>query len=217
MEALKIRAALRTVVGKKVKGLRRQNIVPGIIYGHNIEPTAVQFGDHELAGIISKAGTSTTLQVFVEGTPEPHFTIFRDVQYNPIKRNVVHVDLQALDITKTVRLPIALAFIGDAPAIELGGVLLPLMNEIDVEALPLALVSTIQVDVSSITEIGQTILVKDLIIPEGITILHNPNDVVVQVTWIVEEVEEKVEAALEEEGEVEVITERTEEEEEEKK
>ena len=212
MEVLELRATLRSVTGKKVKMLRHQNIVPGIIYGHKIEPTAVQFGDRELEKSISAAGTSTTLQVFVEGTQEPYFTIFRDVQYDPIKRNVIHVDLQALDITETVRLPITLTFVGLAPAIELGGLLLPHMNEIEVEALPLALVPEIQVDVSGIVEIGQSILVKDLIVPEGITLLHDPNDIVVQVTWIAEEEEEELEAEPEEEGEVEVITEQPEEE-----
>jgi len=212
MEALELNATLRTVVGKKVSGLRRESIIPGVIYGHNTDPVAVQFNDRELEKSITKAGTSTTLQVFVEGTKEPYFAIFRDVQYHPIKRNVVHVDLQALNIKETVRLPITLSFIGEAPAIELGGLLLPHMNEVEVEALPLALVPEIPVDVSVLVEIGQSILVKDLVVPEGITILSEPEDVVVQVTWIAEEEEEELEGAPEDAGEVEVITERSEEE-----
>jgi len=210
MEALKLHADPRTIVGKQVKGLRRQNIVPGVIYGYSGKPVNVQFNNRDLEKSISKAGTSTTLQIFVEGIEEPYFAIFRDVQYDVIKRNVIHVDLQSLNVKETVRLPIALTFIGIAPAIELGGVLLPLLNEVDVEALPLALVPTIPVDVSVITEIGQSISVKDLIVPEGITILNDSTDVVVQVSWIVEEEEEAEELVdeLAEMGEVEVITER---------
>ena len=116
MEALELSATPRTVVGKKVKTLRNQDIVPGVIYGHDIGSVAVQFNSREIEKAISQAGTSSTVQVHVDGTAEPYLAIFRDVQYHTIKRNVVHLDLQALNLRELVRVPVSIAFVGVSPA-----------------------------------------------------------------------------------------------------
>jgi len=194
MEALELRATPRTVVGKKVKALRHKDIVPGVIYGHGVGSLPVQFDSRELQKAISQAGTSSTLQVYVEGQNDPYLAIFRDVQIHPIKRNVVHLDLQALDVTETVRVPVSVVLVGESPAIELGGVLLQILNELEIEALPTALVPQIEVDVSILTEIGQSISVGDITPPAGVTILNTPSDSVVQITWVAEEEEEEEEA-----------------------
>jgi len=214
MEGLELRATPRTVIKKQVKALRRQGIIPGVIYGHGIESIAVQFDSREVEKSISNAGTSTTVQVYVEGIQDPYLTIFRDVQYDPIKHNVIHLDLQALNIKETVRVPVTVVLIGECPAVEESeGVLIHLLNELEIEALPTALVPSIEVDVSQITEIGQSISVGDLVPPEGITILNSPADVIVQVIWMEEEAEEELEG-VPEVGEVEVIGEVTADEEE---
>jgi large subunit ribosomal protein L25 len=216
MEALELNATPRTVVGKKVKGLRRQGIIPGVIYGRGIEPVAIQFAARDVEKSISQAGTSTTLQVHVEGIADPYLAIFRDVQYDAIKHNVIHLDLQALDVTRTVRVPISINLVGESFAVtDLGGVLLQLLNEVEVEALPTALVPSIEVDISGMTEIGQSISVADMQIPEGITVLSSPTDAVVQVTYMAEEEEEELPVDELEAGDVEVIGEAREEEEEE--
>jgi len=219
MEALELRAAPRTVVGKKVKLLRHKDIVPGVIYGHGIGSLPVQFDGRELQKAISQAGTSSTIQIYVEGQKDPYLAIFRAVQYHPIKRNVIHLDLQALDITETVRVPVPVVLVGESPAeIDLGGVVLHILNELEIEALPTALVPSIEIDISVLTEIGQSIAVKDLTPPEGVAILNTPNDTIVQVIWAEEEEEEvEEEMGLEdmlEPDEVEVISRRSTEDEE---
>jgi large subunit ribosomal protein L25 len=213
MEALELRATPRTVVGKKVKTLRYKNIVPGVIYGHSFDAIPVQFDSREVEKAISKAGTSSTVQVYVEGSPEPYLAIFRDVQHHTTKRNVIHLDLQALNLKETVRVPVSVVLTGKSPAIEtFGGILLQVMNELEIEALPMDLVHAIHVDISVITEIGQSIMVGDITPPPGVTIRNLPNEVVVQVTYAeAEEVEEIV--AAPETVEVEVIRKRPAEEE----
>ena len=214
MEALELRAAPRTVVGKKVKALRHKDIVPGVIYGHGVGSLPVQFDGRELQKAINQAGTSSTIQVYVEGQKDPYLAIFRAVQIHPIKRNVIHLDLQALDVTETVRVPVSVVLVGEAPAIELGGVLLQILNELEIEALPTALVPHIEVDVSVLTEIGQSIAVGDITPPEGVTILNTPSDSVVQITWVAEEEEEETFDEFEPDAEdVEVISRRPAEEE----
>ncbi len=210
MEALELRATPREIVGgKQVKALRREDIVPGIIYGHGIDPIAVQFNSREIAKAIGQAGTSSTIQVYVEGIRDPYLAIFRDVQYHVIKRNVIHLDLQALNLLETVRVPVSVVLIGESPAVkELDGMLLHVLNELEIEALPMALVPSIEVDIAVLTEIGQSITVGDIVPPPGVTILNAAHETVVQVMYAEEEEEEKEEAAVAEPGEVEVISRR---------
>ena len=211
MEALELRATPREIVGgKQVKALRREDIVPGIIYGHGIDPIAVQFNSREIAKAITQAGTSSTIQVYVEGVRDPYLAIFRDVQYHITKRNVIHLDLQALNLKETVRVPVSVVLTGESPAVkELDGMLLHILNELEIEALPMALVPSIEVDIAVLTEIGQSITVGDIVVPPGVTILNAPHDIVVQVMYGEEEEKEEVEAA-EPVGEVEVIRRRPE-------
>lgn len=212
-EAIALHAIPREVVGKQVNALRRQGFVPGIIYGHNIEPVPVQFNAHDLARYVTKFGGSSTVQVTLEGKAEPYLAIFRDIQYHRTRRAIRHLDLQALSLTETVRLPLPIVLVGESPAVVLGALLLQQLNELEVEALPGALVSAIEVDLSSLTEMGQSIQVKDIVPPTGIRILNTPGDIIVQVTHIAEE-EEEVAAAAPEMAEVEVIRKRPAEEEE---
>lgn len=211
METLELRATPREIIGgTQVKALRREDVVPGIIYGHGIDPLAVQFDSREIAKAITQAGTSSTVQVYVEGVRDPYLAIFRDVQYHVTKRNVIHLDLQALNLKETVRVPVSVVLTGESPAVEdLDGMLLQILNELEIEALPMALVPSIEVDISTLTEIGQSITVGDIVAPPGVTILNAPHDIVVQVMYGEEEEKEEAEEA-EPVGEVEVIRRRPE-------
>ncbi|MBN2001872.1 MAG: 50S ribosomal protein L25 [Anaerolineae bacterium] len=209
METLQLYATRRDVIGKQVKGLRRQGITPGVIYGHGIEPIAVQFNSHDLERSISKTGTSTTVQVHVEGIAEPYLAIFRDVQYHTTKRNVTHIDLQALNLQEKVRVPVSVVLVGAAPDVVDGGMVLQVMNELEIEALPMDLVPSIEIDISVLTTIGASIQVRDIIPPKGVTIFNLPNDTVVQMARMEAE-EEAVEGeeAASASAEVEVLTTR---------
>ncbi len=207
METLELRATPREIIGgTQVKALRREDIVPGIIYGHGIDPIAVQFDSREIEKAINEAGTSLTVQVYVEGTRDPYLAIFRDVQYHTLKRNVIHLDLQALDLKETVRVPVSVVLTGESAAVEdFGGVLLHILNELEIAALPTALVPSIEVDISVLTEIGQSITVGDIVPPPGVTILNAPHEFVAQVIYAEEEREETAAAV---QSEVEVIRRR---------
>ncbi len=211
MEQVVVNAAPRTVIGKQVKQLRRQGLVPGILYGYGIEPMPLQFEAKELERVVRQAGSSTLVQVVVEG--KPYTAVVRDVQRDAIKRYIKHVDFQALSMTEKVRLPISLTLVGEAPAESQGATILQQLNEIEVECLPSALVHTIEVDISRLTEPGQVIAAKDLEVPEGIELLVDPDEVIV----IAAAEEEEAEEAPAEEGmgsaEPEVITEKKAEEE----
>lgn len=211
-ETIALQATPRTVIGKQVNALRRQGFVPGIIYGHNMDPIPVQFNAHDLARYVSKFGVSSTVRVAVEGTADPYLAIFRDVQYHRTRRAIRHLDLQALSLTELVRMPLPITLVGTSPAVVLGALLLQQLNELEVEALPGALVPSIEIDLSVLVEVGQSVQVKDLVPPEGVRFLNAPGDIIVQTARIAEE-EEAVTAAPEA-AEVEVIRKRPEKEEE---
>lgn len=210
MQAMELRANVRTITGKKVKTLRQEGFVPGVVYGHGIGSVPVQFDRHEIEAALGQAGTSTTVQVVIKDHDKPYTAIFRDVQIDPIRRNMVHVDLQALNLEETVRVPVSVILKGESPVIELGGMILQLLNEVEIEALPMALIPAIEVDITSLKEIGDAIAVNELDVPEGVTIISAPDEIVVQASYIEEEAEEDLEGAPEL-GEVEVIGEEPEE------
>jgi len=192
MDATTLHAEPRTLTGKKAKLLRQQGIVPGVVYGRKMEPIVVQFDQRELTAALNRVGTSATVQVDVAGDAETYLTIFRDVQHHVTKRHIVHVDLQALSLTETVRVPVNLVVVGVAPAVEAeAGVVMQLLQEVEIEALPTDLIPMIEVDISGLTEIGMSIAVKDLQIPDGVTVINDPDVGVVQVTYQVEEEEEE--------------------------
>ena len=169
------------------------------VYGHNIDPIAVQFDTKELSHALRRAGSSATVQLAVDGTEAPYLVIFRDVQHHPIRRDVSHVDLQALSLTETVRVPVSVVLTGRSSAVDdLGGVLLQTLLELEIEALPMDLVPSIEVDISGLTTIGSSITVADLRIPETITVRNASDATIVQVTFeAAEEVEEVAEVAPE--------------------
>ncbi len=118
------------------------------------------------------------------------------MQHHSIRQDITHVDLQALSLTETVRVPVNVVLVGTAPAVqEQGGVLMHTLLELEIEALPLDLVPVIEVDISNLNKIGDQITVADLDIPDTITV-HNALDAtVVLVTYQAEE-EEAAEAVV---------------------
>ncbi len=183
MERIQVSASPRTVIGKQVKQLRREALTPGVIYGHGFEPLAVQFASRELEAALMRAGTSTLLYVDVAGVAQPYTVIVRDLQRHPLKRYVTHVDMQALNMSETVRVPVSLVLVGESPAVrDLHGMLLHIITEVEVECLPSALIPAIEVDVSGMKELGAVLTVGDLAVPEGVEILTPADEIVVQVS-----------------------------------
>jgi large subunit ribosomal protein L25 len=157
------------------------------------------------------------VQVHVEGTPTSYTTIIRDLQRDPIKRNLRHLDLQVLNLAEKIRLPIQIILNGESPAVKnFGGLLLHLLDEVEVECLPTALVPAIEVNISGLKELGQAIFVRDLVLPPGLTVLTDADEMVAQVT-AAEAEEVLAEATTEAAAEVEVIRKKKEEEVEEEK
>ncbi len=206
MEEIVFEVNRREVIGKKVKQLRRDGELPAVVYGHNIDPISISLEYQEASKILDSINPSALVVLDIEG--ERHYTLVRDKQRNPVRRSIIHVDFQAVSLTETVRADVTINLIGEAPAIETYlGILVPILEQLSIECLATNLPESVEVDISGLTEIGDSLLVRDLTAPEGVEILNDPEDVVVvviaQAAEEVEEVEEELE--LEEGLEPEVL------------
>ncbi|MGD2105814.1 MAG: 50S ribosomal protein L25, partial [Anaerolineae bacterium] len=210
-------------VGSKVKRLRREGWVPGVMYGHGFESVPVKFDEHELRDVLSQVGGSQLVNVTVDDADEPEFALLREVQRDVITGDLLHVDFYRVMMTETITTEVPLLTTEESPVAEQKeGILLHGIAEIEVECLPGNLVDAIEVDLSELTEVGQAILVEDLAVPSGITVLTDPDEMIARLVPL-EEVElERPAAEVEEElimgeegEEVEVIGEAEAEEDEE--
>jgi large subunit ribosomal protein L25 len=219
-EQVELTAERRSVSGKQVKQLRIQGQVPGVMYGHDFDPVPLQFKARNLRDTLSRVGGSQLISIKIKGEEQPEMALVREVQRDPIRRNLLHVDFYRVQMSERLTAEIPLEIIGESPVIVAReGILLQGISTIEVECLPGDLVDAIEVDLSDLTEVDQGVYVHDLAIPSGIDLLTNPDEMIVRVVpleeeEIIEEIVEEEAIITPEAGEVEVITAAKEEEEE---
>ncbi len=205
MPAIQLKATPRTVVGKQVGALRRQGWVPAILYGAGVEPTPIQLEAREAARALGRASGSTLFDLIVEG--EAHKVLVREIQRNPIRRDLRHVDFLQVAMDQTIRAEVPIELTGEAPAVKtLGGILVTGVSAIEVEALPGDLPDRISVSLSGLEKIDDSISVRQLPVGEGVKVLTNPDEVVAHVVFQAAEVVEEVKEAVPAEAEPEVIS-----------
>ena len=201
MEKMLIKANKREVIGKKVRALRRAGKLPAVIYGNKIDnPISIELEEHEALMVLRNAGSSTLLTIELDGTEYP--TLIREKQVDYLKNIPIHIDFVAVSLTEKTTALVSVHIEGDAPAVkDFGAILVTGVVELDVECLPTDLPERFTVDVSTITEIGSGIYVKDIDAPDGVEILTDPEEVIVIATAaaIEEELEEAEGELLEEE------------------
>ena len=210
---VELAAKKRSVFGSRVKRLRREGWVPGVMYGRGFDAVSLKFDESELRGVLSQVGGSQLVNINVEGVDGPEFALLREVQRDVITNDLLHVDFYRVMMSETITTEIPLLTMGESPVAEQKeGILLHGIAEIEVECLPGDLVDALEVDLAELTEVGQAILVEDLAVPPGIEVLTDPDEVIARLVPL-EEVELELPAAevdeellMGEEGEeVEVI------------
>jgi len=203
-ERAELKVSKREVLGKKVKRLREQGIIPANLYGHGKASQALQVEAKELLRAITQAGGGglVFLKIGARGRAQPAMT--REVQRHPRTSRLLHVDFQAVLLTQKVRTEVPLHFEGVAPGAR-EGVLIHELSSLAVEGLPESLPHAIVVDVSSLAEVGQAVKVVDLSLPKGVTPLVDLQTVLakIEAPARVEEVAPAAPAAEVAEGEAE--------------
>ena len=209
-----LEAQKRTVKGKQVKSLRREGLLPGVIYGRigkeQIEPIKIQLDLRETSKKINKLTGSSLANLNLEGETYP--VILREAQRDVIYGTLLHVDFMAVSLTEKLQTAVPIELIGQAPAeINMAAVVVTGISELEIECLPQDLPERIEVDATVLVDIDSAIYVKDLDLPASFDVLTDPEELIAGVTYVTieEEPEEEEEAEfaelLEEDVEPEVI------------
>ena len=164
--------------------------IAGVVYGPKQPSVSLAIDKRIFEKTLEEAGESTIISL--EGLGEAIEVLVQDVDFDPIKGHVRHVDFYAIEAGKEITVDVPLEFIGEPEALNLGGVLTKALHEIEITCRPSKLPKEIVVDVSSLNTFEDSIRVKDLNLPEGVKVENDPEDTVAVVVPVEEEKEEPV-------------------------
>lgn len=163
MQEIKLQAKKREIVGRKVKNLRGQGLVPANIYGKKTKSLAVSLEKKEFEKVYHEAGETGIVKLTVEGEKEERPILIQNVQLDPVTEDLLHADLRQIILTEKISAKIPVRLVGKAPASEQKiGILIQTVSEIEVEALPTDLPEEFEVDISKLEKAGDEVLVKGL-------------------------------------------------------
>jgi large subunit ribosomal protein L25 len=169
-------AAPRTVLGKKVKQLRRQGRLPANVFGRGLESTAIDIEAREFNRNIKASGLRSMFELNVDGEKAPRYVIIRGMTRAGGMGDPIHVDFFQVDPNKPITANVPLRLVGESPAVrDLAGTLIQGVDLLHVKCLPLAIPDAIEADVSPINGFDVTLSVADLVAPEGVEILTDPS------------------------------------------
>lgn len=202
-EAVKVAVRQRTVLGKKSETLRRQGILPGVVYGGHAESQPVETDAREFERGYRSWGSTTLLSlegIGGDGTP----ALISGVSRHPVTGKILHVDFERVSLTERTHAEVPLHFVGTAPALKAGGVLVHAMEHVRVEALPQDIPHRIDVDLTRLEAVDDALYIRDLVVDTTtVTLVDRPDALVVKaVHQRVEEVAPTPAAAAAVEGAV---------------
>jgi len=202
-DKITLKVTTRKITGRKTRNLRKEGILPANIYGKDIKSQAVQLPTKDFKAAFKTAGETSIINLTLDKETKARPILVHNIHLHPVTDEFLHADFHQVDLTKKVTVAVPLKMIGEAPAVSKGGVLLQLMDEIEVEALPSDLPDKFEINISKLKEIGQTINLKDIKIPDKAKLMvDNLNQLVVKIEEPTKE-EEKPEEKPEEEVPVE--------------
>lgn len=183
---------------EKAKWLRREKLIPAEVYGHGFENQHLKIDYQTFRRVFEQATYSTIITLEIEGGQEVPVLV-HDVQYHPVTDDIVHIDFYAVRMDEKVTTHIALDFVGESAAVRLGAMLSTNKHDLEVSCLPADLVHNIAVDISVLENVGDTIRVSDIKVPQGIEILDAVEAPVVSAIEpkVIEEEEPEAEEAAE--------------------
>ena len=208
-ERIRLQVRERESVGsRESRRLRREGLVPGVLYGRGNAPHSICIPERELRRVLTGgAGLHAILDVVLEGQESTHPSILKEYQQDALRGRIIHVDLQEVRLDRPIQAVVVVELVGgeDAPGVKEGGVLSQVAREINVEALPMEIPERIELDVSAL-ELNATFRLADLPPRDGVTYLDDPEETVLATLTMPTRVEEPQEALAEgEEGALEGV------------
>ena len=211
---MELKAEKRKILGKKVEKLRQQGLLPAVVFGKEAGSIPITLDHKEFLKVYEEAGESALVDVHLPKADKPIKVLITEVDIHPVSDEILHANLHAVRLTEKATATIPIEITGESPIVKSGeGMLLTLLDEVEVEALPQDLPPEIKLDISGLTEIDQSLAVKDLPIDHTkVEIKQDAEDLVVKVEHAEMAEEEEAEEEVSIEEAVEVTTEKKEEE-----
>lgn len=181
--------AVKRDLKEDVEALRKAGKIPAVFYGPKEKSTPITILTKDFIKVFKKAGESSVV-VLKEGNDE-HETLIHEVDVHPLTGAPRHADFYVIEKGKKVKVHVPLVYTGVSGAVkDLGGILVKVLRELEIEAAPKDLPHELTVDISSLTELSSVITAKDIKIPSNITLIANPDEIVASIAVAKEEVEE---------------------------
>lgn len=183
MQNVTLKAKQRDKIGRKpCRRLRDGGQLPAIVYGHGETPEAIVLNEHDFVLAVGHGARTMTLDV--GGKQSPY--LIKEVQYDYLGARPIHVDFMRIDMTEKVRVKVGVELRGVPIGVSHGGVLDQPLVEVEVECLAMSIPGTFHPVVKDL-EVGQSLCVRNLVLPEGVRVLNDPNDVIAAVRVLHEE------------------------------
>lgn len=180
--------AKKREIGISGEALKKAGEIPAVFYGMGKESTSISVPVVEFKKVWHKAGESSAVQISVDGKNLD--VMIHEVQVNPITGEPIHADFLVIDMNKSIAVSVPLEFTGVSGAVKSGlGVLVKVLHQIEVEALPKDLPQVLDVDISKLATLEDVLLVSDIILPKGVTLVTDGGEVVASIAEQKEEVE----------------------------
>ena len=194
MDKIELKVTNREILGKKVKHLRRQGITPVHVFGHGIESLALQCDTGELERVLAQAGHTGLIGLKLDKEKKPRAVVVREFDRDWRRGKLLHVDFYQVRMEEKIRLEVPVVLVGESPALKSKDNMLEHeLETLTIECFPAKIPASVEVDISSFTEAGQAIRVKDIALGEDIAVLNDPELVVVKISFRpVEKIEEVV-------------------------
>ena len=189
MEDILLTAQPRTVIGKQVGAMRRSGTIPAVLYGRHLDkPLTLQIDEKNLKIVVAKAGRNRLIKLTVD-TDSPRLVLTREVQRNSLSGRIVHVDFQEVAMNEKITTDVPLVLVGTSPAVTRGeGLLIHGINTVSLRMLPSDLIPEVQVDVTPLESLNQSLFVKDLKLGDKIEVMTPGDEMLAKVVPVKEEV-----------------------------
>lgn len=194
-EKIELKVEKREVQGKKVRFLRNKGVVPVHLFGHNVDSLTLQGDAVILHKVLSQAGKTRLIDLKVGKSQKSHNVMVREVQKDPIKGSLLHIDFYEVNMAEKIRVEVPIVLVGESPALKIReNMLNQNLSSLLIECLPDKMPDRVPVDISIIKEVDQAVHVKDVVL-QDVVIMNEPDLVIAKVSLRPVEVVEEVKPA----------------------
>lgn len=187
-----IKSEPRTIIGRKVKTLRKQGLVPVNVYGRGITSQSLQIKAADFQKLYKQVGESTL--VYLDERP----VLVRNVTRHPVSGQILHIDFNQVNLKEKVKAQVKVVLVGESPAVkESKGILVAMTDHVEIEALPADMPEHIEVDISGLAEAGQAVTIKEVKLNKNLVVLDDSETELVRIEELAKEEVKEVAATPE--------------------